>query len=129
MAEGSYQELQATGLDFTKLLESSQETEIMSENECSSKDAIPSDFKQRLTMNRQMSVQSIASSIGDTKFNEIQENPVQVAESRSSGNVSQIVYSSYFSAGGSCCTILFFILMCVATQILTSGSDYWITFW
>jgi ATP-binding cassette subfamily C (CFTR/MRP) protein 4 len=72
----------------------------------------------------------VASSNDDPKqFSGIQEEPIEIAETRSSGNISLTVYSSYFSAGGNICKITFLLFMCVFTQVLASGGDYWITFW
>lgn len=80
-------------------------------------------------MSRQISVQSVASSIEENKHSGVQEEPIEVAETRSSGDISLTVYSSYFSAGGNVCKITFLLLMCVFTQALASGGDYWITYW
>lgn len=61
--------------------------------------------------------------VGDqTKQNE-------VAEVRSVGKISKKVYSSYFSAGGGPCNVFFFFFMYIFTQALTTGGDYWISFW
>lgn len=83
----------------------------------------------RAIISRQVSIQSVASSVEETKFIGVQEEPIEVAETRSSGNISLVVYSSYFSAGGSVCKISFLLFMCVFTQVLASGGDYWITYW
>jgi len=69
------------------------------------------------------------SSIEETKLLGAQEEPIEVAETRSSGNISLTVYSSYFSAGGNVCKISFLLFMCIFTQVLASGGDYWITYW
>lgn len=127
LTEGSYQELQASGLDFTKLLGSTHETEIVSENE--SLNAGSNNLDPQTILTRQVSVQSISSSIEDGKLNETQAEPIEVAETRSSGNISLSVYSSYFSAGGHAYKISFLLFMCVFTQVLASGGDYWITYW
>jgi len=48
---------------------------------------------------------------------------------RSSGCVSINVYQSYLSAGGSVFKV-FYVLFCfILTQIMTTGGDYWISFW
>lgn len=66
---------------------------------------------------------SSAASCGFTK------EPSAVAETRSMGNVSIGVYLSYFSGGGSVCTILFVLFTCLVTQLLCTGEDYWISYW
>ncbi|XP_026807199.1 probable multidrug resistance-associated protein lethal(2)03659 isoform X1 [Rhopalosiphum maidis] len=128
LAEGSYQELQASGLDFTKLLGSLVDTTVVSDNESSSKYASTHTLSPRTILSRQVSIQSVASSIDESKLG-TQEEPIEVAETRSSGNISLTVYSSYFSAGGNVCKISFLLFMCVFTQVLASGGDYWITYW
>lgn len=129
LAEGSYQELQASGLDFTKLLGSSIEPTVVSDNESHSKYESTNNLDPRSILSRQISVQSVASSIDENKHSGVQEEPIEVAEMRSSGDISLTVYSSYFSAGGNVCKITFLLLMCVFTQVLASGGDYWITYW
>ncbi|VVC32358.1 Hypothetical protein CINCED_3A013682 [Cinara cedri] len=130
LAEGSYQELQASGLDFTKLLGSSVEsTVVVSDNESNSKYASTHTLDPRNILSRQISIQSVSSSIDDSKLGGTHEVPVEVAETRSSGDISLTVYSSYFSAGGNVCKISFLLFMCIFTQVLASGGDYWITYW
>lgn len=79
--------------------------------------------------NRQVSMRSVASSIEEYQFCEFQEQPVEASETRTSGSVSNSVYSSYFLAGGSGYKILFFFIICISTQLLVSGGDFWITYW
>ncbi|KAE9539572.1 hypothetical protein AGLY_004824 [Aphis glycines] len=110
LAEGSYQELQASGLDFTKLLGSLVETTAVSDNESSSKYASTHTLSPRTILSRQVSIQSVASSVDESKLG-TQEEPIEVAETRSSGNISLTVYSSYFSAGGNVCKISFLLFM------------------
>jgi len=83
----------------------------------------------RIDYSRQTSIQSITSSIEDFQFNEFQEQPAEVSESRTSGSVSKNVYSSYFLAGGNGCKIFFFFIICILTQVLASGGDFWMTYW
>lgn len=129
MAEGSYTDLQASGLDFTKLLGSSVEATVLSDNESNSKYSSTHTLDPQAILSRQVSIQSVASSIEENKHSGIQVEPIEVAETRSSGNISLTVYSSYFSAGGNVCKISFLLFMCVFTQMLASGGDYWITYW
>ena len=50
-------------------------------------------------------------------------------EMRSSGSVTLAVYWKYFKAGGGCFSFFLFMLSCVITQFLFSGSDYWLSLW
>lgn len=108
-AMGSYQQLKATGLDFAKLLD-----DIPSQDE---------ETKKWITM-RRGSVHSIGS-VDEEKV----EPPSELQESKCSGNVSPVVYKSYFTSGGHCCTIVFLIMLFVLAQLSASAGDYFISYW
>lgn len=109
------------------MLGSPLETTIASHNENIKNNTSTNDH--RIAYNRQLSVQSVASSIEEIKFNEVREQPVEASENRTSGSVSTSVYSSYFFASGKFCKIFFFFTICILTQVLASGADFWLTFW
>lgn len=117
IAEGSYKELQESGEDFAKLLSSHDEKEDDEDDD---------DKFSHKPLHRESSIQSVASSIGE---NYLQEEPPEVAEMRSTGTVGWGVYGAYLTAGGSFCLTTFCVLLCILTQILASGGDYWITYW
>lgn len=136
LTEGSYQELQESTLDFTKLLGSSPEATSESESESiSNKNTVVDNLNSRSPYERQISSQSIISSVNEYKFNEnltttfSQEIPGEEKETRTYGSVSSNVYTTYFSAGGSIIKMSFFIFICIFTQVLSSGGDYWMTYW
>lgn len=124
LAEGSYQELQTSGLDFTNLLGSSTNTPDLSD-EC------------KTEKTNRLSESTVSSLGGSDKVvepcaevtNETKSEPVETAETRSSGNVSFNVYSSYILAGGNYCKILSLLLVCILTQVFESGGNYWISYW
>ncbi|CAH1736130.1 unnamed protein product [Aphis gossypii] len=126
LAEGSYQELQSSGLDFTKLLKSSEGT---TDGEIDTTNVINNSLEQLSNLSRQSSIKSIASSIDENKLNGTQAEPVEVAETRSSGKVSHSVYLSYITAGGNAFKISFLLFICIFTQMLSTGGDYWISYW
>lgn len=111
------------------MLGSSSEETIVPNNEFVTKNASTDDCNPRRVFNRHVSIQSIESSTSEMQFNEAQAVPFEEAETRTSGNVSRSVYESYYSAGGSTFKLIFFIFICVITQILASGGDFWITYW
>ncbi|KAJ8916764.1 hypothetical protein NQ315_013969 [Exocentrus adspersus] len=86
-AEGTFHELQETGLDFTKLMGTNPVEETPEKDE----------------LTRQPSIRSVAS---------IEDAPKEVEEQKSSGTVGSYVYKAYFGAGGNCCVIfvLFFVI-------------------
>jgi len=127
LIEGSYQDLQKSNLDFTKMLGSPALVSTASFNENISKNTSANNHE--IAYSRQTSIQSITSSIEDVQFSESQEKPAEESETRTSGSVSKNVYSSYFLAGGSSCKIFFFFIICILTQVLASGGDFWMTYW
>ncbi|XP_060872271.1 probable multidrug resistance-associated protein lethal(2)03659 isoform X2 [Metopolophium dirhodum] len=127
LAEGSYQELQSSGLDFTKLFKLSEET--TTDTEIESNNVTNKSLEQPSGLSRQESFKSISLSIDENKLNETQVAPIEVAEIRSTGIVSHSIYSSYISAGGNTFKILFLLFICIFTQMLGTGGDYWISYW
>lgn len=114
-AMGTYNELQASGLDFASLLKES-------ENE-PEEDQLSDDISSLKSIAR-LSLGSV-SSVDEMK----QQEPVEVAEMRSSGRVGGHVYKQYFSAGGNCCVIFTMFFMFFLAQFAASGADYWLTYW
>lgn len=108
------------------MLKSSEET---TDGETDSTNAINNSLEQLSSLSRQGSIKSIESSIDENKLNGTQAEPVEVAETRSSGKVSRSVYLSYISAGGNAFKILFLLFICIFTQVLGTGGDYWISYW
>lgn len=108
-AEGSYEELKDSGLDFAKLLHDfpTQEEEM----------------KKRISM-RRGSVHSIGS-VDEEKI----ESPAELQETKTSGSISSHVYKSYFRSGGHICKIIFLFWMFVLAQLAASGADYFISYW
>nr|CAD7200150.1 unnamed protein product [Timema douglasi] len=122
-AEGTYYELQATGLNFAKLLEEDHEKEE------ELKDPVLHPLEPLLKQISFgspvcMSLQS-ASSIDDRS----KVVPVEVAEEKTTGRVGGDVYAAYLRAGGNCCIVFFLFSMCFLAQFLASCGDYWITKW
>jgi len=86
-------------------------------------------LEQPSGLSRQESLKSISLSIDENKINETQVAPIEVAEIRSTGIVSRSIYSSYISAGGNTFKISFLLFICILTQVLSTGGDYWISYW
>lgn len=118
-AEGHFEELRATGLDFASLLQEESGTEV--EELGSSSEMISSDRAYV----RQGSVQSIVSSIEESK----PEAPAVEDEQRATGSVGGYVYKSYFKNGGNCFVISTLIGLFILAQGAASGGDYFITYW
>ncbi|KAF5306629.1 hypothetical protein FQA39_LY08818 [Lamprigera yunnana] len=52
-----------------------------------------------------------------------------VAEQRSTGTVTFSIYKDYFIASGSCALVLVVILLFILSQLVLSGSSYFMTYW
>ncbi|KYN28047.1 hypothetical protein ALC57_02483 [Trachymyrmex cornetzi] len=57
------------------------------------------------------------------------QEPLEVAEMRTVGNVSGKVYTDYFRAGGNWCTIFIVAMLCIIKQFAASGSDFFLAQW
>lgn len=78
-----------------------------------------------------MSVLSVTSDLTDedNNFNNFHEEPNEITVTRFSKSPGLSVYASYFSASGKLLKTLAFIFICLFTQVLVSGGDYWIIVW
>lgn len=104
------------------MLQSSKEKEFVSDIETSKSSIIKSEY----------SYSESYLSFHPSDINEIdviRVNPTIVTELRSTGNISYNVYFSYIFAGGNSSKIIFFILICILTQLSVSGGDLWIAYW
>lgn len=72
---------------------------------------------------------SIKLPTSESNYKENTVEPTGMIEPRTYGNVSHAVYLLYFLAGGKKFKILFFIFICILTQLLSSVGDLWITYW
>lgn len=124
LAEGSYQELLYTGLDFVKLLGPSEESENEPEDET---------HKTDVTADRDdlesFSVIALPDSVHGEANGEPPAEPVEIAEARTTGKVSRNVHFSYVLAGGNVFKISLLISICIFTQVLCTGCDFWISYW
>ncbi|GJQ86453.1 hypothetical protein Trydic_g10360 [Trypoxylus dichotomus] len=102
MISGTYQQLQASGLDFTKLMET--------ESEESAEEKI---FK----------TPSIESPITSG------EMPIKNKESISTGNIGRRIYGKYFKAGGKSIIAALLLTAFAVAQFSRSSSDYFLGYW
>lgn len=129
ISEGSYNKIESLELNFTEMLGSSTEIAFTDNNEYNTINTSTNNLCSRIALNRQISIHSITSSIEEVVLNELQENPVEVEETRSSGSVSRSVFMSYFFAGGTRCQILFLFFIFFFTQVLATVGDFWMAYW
>lgn len=127
IVEGSYQKLQTSGLDFTKLLGPPEydaaETESDSKNMTTNNlDPFPITFRKNSTL-------SVSSSNLTCKTFDDHSELIEMKKNDSPGENMPNLYFSYISAGGNVYKITFLLFMFVITQVLASGADFWIMFW
>lgn len=128
MVEGSYQEVQASGIDFSKLLELSNDKIMWSDVETNST-ITKEDVDENSSTSVHSSNESISSSVDGIKMNGVLEKPSEKPEMRSFGRVSKTVYLSYLSASGSNFKVLLLFLVYLFIQILNISGSYWISTW
>jgi ATP-binding cassette, subfamily C (CFTR/MRP), member 4 len=119
---GTYKALQASGLDFAKLLPVTSEESV-----------VVGDKTRRSSKStaRQNSVSSVSSKTSeDQDFDNITEtkNPQQ-EEARAEGSIGLRCYKEYSKASGSFCTHFMVILFFLVAQLFASGGDYFVSFW
>ncbi|XP_011702530.1 PREDICTED: probable multidrug resistance-associated protein lethal(2)03659 [Wasmannia auropunctata] len=118
-AEGTYDELGSMGVDFGRLLENQAKTD--------EKSSRPPSAPVSRSNSRTASITSLSSFM--TNDTTKQDEPEEVAEMRTVGNVSGQVYKGYLSAGGNWCVIFIVAMLCVLTQLAASGGDFFIAQW
>lgn len=106
--QGTYKELQNSGMDFAKLLE-----EFSSEE---------SEQKPTEVRSRQISV------IEDQNEEDVNDQMLE-KEKLQIGNVTANTYWSYLKAGGGKCSIFIMIFLYIFHQVAGNSGDYFLTFW
>lgn len=133
LMQGTYQELSNSDLDFGKLLGSterkvdSQEEELpeVADEDFPFIDGANAESKTLLKSSTSLGTQgslscasSVAEDLGRT-----------VSEDQADGTLALRVWGTYFLAGGNICLLLFTAFMLVFSQVVVSGSDYFVTYW
>ncbi|XP_013195016.2 ATP-binding cassette sub-family C member 4 [Amyelois transitella] len=80
---------------------------------------------------RTVSIQSHSSTstFGNKEAENVLDEPEETAEMSGSGRVSGAVYSAYFRSGNGWTLLIFILISIVLAQVVTSGSDLWLTHW
>jgi len=110
--KGTFNELQALGLDFMKLLKAT---------ESASKEADVGQSENR----RRSSVRCETKSDGEDS----NVSPVEMREIAAKGRLSGDVFFAYFKASKKPFMIALMILIFLMNQIVSGGSDYFVAFW
>ncbi|CAH1738396.1 unnamed protein product, partial [Aphis gossypii] len=128
LAEGSYKQLRESGSYFTKNIEYSSETSILS----NVIDKTSADIVVKYSTNegsQKQNLNPVTSSIKEIKTinKEHTSQPVELVETHSTKNNALGVFFKYIFSGENYFKVLALILFCILTQVLSSGADYWIT--
>ncbi|XP_018570688.1 probable multidrug resistance-associated protein lethal(2)03659 [Anoplophora glabripennis] len=107
-AEGKYDELQTTGVNFVKLLKQCQD------NEAEEKEK----KKIKSRQNSEMEEES----------DEDEDQQIE-KEAQSSGKIKASTYWLYFRAGGGRISIMFLVFLFILCQIVANGGEYFVTYW
>ncbi|KYN11275.1 Multidrug resistance-associated protein 4 [Trachymyrmex cornetzi] len=117
-AEGTYEELGSMGVDFGRLLknqvEADEKSSVLSSPPVSRKNSL---------------IASITSLSSLMTNNSSKQDPDEMTEMQTVGNVSSKVFTGYLRAGGNWCVIFIVTMLSVATQLAASGSDFFLANW
>ncbi|XP_047457991.1 ATP-binding cassette sub-family C member 4-like [Mugil cephalus] len=131
VAQGTYSELQGSGLDFTSLLKEDNDQE----EERQTTTPIPgtvSCFPHALSDNSMSSMSSLASSrYSLIEAHQPHAEVVQPTEeeSRLEGNVGLHIYVKYFLAGANFLVLLVLLLLNVVAHVTFVLQDWWLACW
>lgn len=103
-----------------------EETSVTYDQETRNKKEAESNFHSLYTLSQH---QNPTSSDKNNDLNGIKNELMEEVKTQYSEKVSRNVYLSYILAGGNACQILFLILVCILTEILGTGGDWWISYW
>lgn len=130
LANGSHQELQTSGLDFTEFLGTPAEKAILPGSDDEIDELADDEISEKSVRNRKGSdTTSVSSMAGEKNVVVVKPEDVPVAETHFNGKVGYKIYWSYIMAGGHYCKIIGLLLVCVLAQVVGSGGDYWISRW
>lgn len=109
--QGTYQELQTSGLDFAKLL---HEFNVVEEE----------DNEKKKVKSRQNS-----ETVEDVTENEEEQTPKIEKELVERGTIKAKVYGEYFKSGGNWLMILTLVLSFLMSQSSANGGEYFLSYW
>ncbi|KAK5648315.1 hypothetical protein RI129_003207 [Pyrocoelia pectoralis] len=111
--EATFEELQRSGLNFSKILDQ-HNTE---------------DDPEQLEKKQMSRQNSETSQTYDDFEDDDYENPLEQKEQLTAGHIKATVYASYFKAGGNFLVIFVVAFAFIANQAITSGGDYFVSYW
>ncbi|XP_011696223.1 PREDICTED: probable multidrug resistance-associated protein lethal(2)03659 isoform X2 [Wasmannia auropunctata] len=108
--KGTFEELQALGHDFMKLVKAT-------------------DLKDKETESRQSVIQRQISMKAETRNYENISQDIETQETMAKGRISRKTFFAYFKASKRPVMIALMIVIFLASQVGAGGSDYFVAFW
>ncbi|CAB3386319.1 Hypothetical predicted protein [Cloeon dipterum] len=128
-AQGTFQQLQESGLDFAKLLAENEEPGTEKKESDGDNESISSG-NSSISKSSKLSRQT--SKLSETSSQDLlnkDRSPEEVAEARTEGTVSGEVYGQYLGAGANGFQLFFMTFLFILAQVAGSLTDYWTSFW
>ncbi|CAG9813317.1 unnamed protein product [Phaedon cochleariae] len=107
--EGTYEDLQKSGLDFAKMMEDFHSEEVVE--------------KQK------KKIQSRQNTIVEESESEDDEDQIMEKEFQGSGSIKAETYWNYFRAGGGKVSITVLIFLFIFCQVFANGGEYYVSYW
>ncbi|XP_017083873.2 probable multidrug resistance-associated protein lethal(2)03659 [Drosophila eugracilis] len=134
-AKGTYSSMKRSGLDFAQLLTApNKNDEELDEADGAGGDGpdllnVPS-MSRRGSRNSKPSTRNNSfTSLSSMAESMAQESTMQMQETRVEGKIGLGLYREYLTAGSSWFMIFFIVFLFLATQILSSAADYFLSYW
>ncbi|KMZ04219.1 probable multidrug resistance-associated protein lethal(2)03659 [Drosophila simulans] len=134
-AMGTYSSMKRSGLDFARLLTGpNKDGEDLDEVDSAGGDGldllnVPS-LSRRGSKNSKPSTRNNSfTSLSSMAESMAQEASLQMQETRVEGKIGLGLYKEYLTSGSSWFMIFFMVFLCLATQILCSAADYFLSYW
>lgn len=107
--KGTFDQLQAMGLDFMKLVKAIDAKDKEAEN-------------RQANIQRQISMKRESRGDGDI-------SPIEMQETMAKGRISSGMLFAYFKASKKPIMIVLMMLIFLANQVISGGSDYFVAYW
>ncbi|XP_051163981.1 ATP-binding cassette sub-family C member 4-like [Leptopilina boulardi] len=136
--QGCYNDIRSLDSEFMKVLESQTDDEL-ADTEQDEPDEISSKRKIKKSTSirrRTYSQTSRKSNTSNSELNTTSQDQINIVtvdkeeeEEMQKGSMGLKIFYRYLSYAGNCCTIPLLVFLLILSQAVTSGSDYWVSYW
>lgn len=129
--QGSPNDLYKSGVDFAAFIHTDTEN---NNEEYNDQKVVkrPSRNVSKVTL-RSISTLSLYNEYDEfgsqNEFDDRSMESLQVFEASSKGKIKGSILKKYFQCGGQLPELLFIFILFILAQIVSSGADYWVSFW